>query len=403
MSKPCPHCGPLPVNHLNSWFSDLLDCFFMGLERKIGGWNFFKQFEQGAGKLATALLERVRIISYEDVDKIDRGKIYNRTLVLLDEAKKRGIRAGAARFLGRYNNHFFVEIAGKKNIFQGLPGADSFVKPEGLLVDDKAEVKRILENHNFPTAAGRHFWRTRPAQKYGVALGFPLVVKPRWGSISRHVFIDIRDQNALAQAIRLVQKISPSFVVEKYLRQREVYRATLVNFKLGGVVKRIPANVVGDGVHNVCELLETKNSDPRRGEPKQKDCTFLKIVADEISRRLLSEQGLSFDSVPQDGQRVFLQEKVILDLGADLVECSDAAHPDNISLFEKVAQIFGAKILGIDFLCGDIATSWKEQECAIIELNSLPFIDMHHFPSQGQPRNIAGFIWDMVEGKVSNW
>ena len=347
--------------------------------------------------MAAALLEKARIISYEDTDKVDRSKIYNRTLVLLDEAKKRGIRAGTARFFGRYNNHFFAEVGGRKNIFQGLPSADSFSKPEGLLVDDKAEAKKVMKSYQLPIAEGRHFWRLKPAQKYGAALGFPLVVKPRWGSISRHVFIDIRDENALLHAIRQVKKISPSFVVEKYLAQCEVYRATLVNFKLGGVVKRIAANVVGDGLHNVRQLVEIKNSDPRRGEPKQKDCTFLKIVADETSRRLLSGEGLNFDSVPQEGQRVFLQEKVILDLGADLVERSDVAHPDNISLFERVAEIFGAKILGIDFLCKDIATSWRGQECAIIELNSLPFIDMHHFPLEGNPRNIAGMIWDMVE------
>ncbi|MDP3790961.1 MAG: hypothetical protein Q8R38_02835 [Candidatus Omnitrophota bacterium] len=33
----------------------------------------------------------------------------------------------------------------------------------------------------------------------------------------------------------------------------------------------------------------------------------------------------------------------------------------------------------------------------IIEANSLPYIDMHHFPVTGAPRNVAGAILDEVE------
>ncbi|TSC52600.1 MAG: hypothetical protein LiPW39_553, partial [Parcubacteria group bacterium LiPW_39] len=108
------------------------------------------------------------------------------------------------------------------------------------------------------------------------------------------------------------------------------------------------------------------------------------------------QAGLTLDSVLPTNQRVFLQEKIILDLGADLIEMSGQIHSANRLLFEEVAEIFDARVLGIDFLCQDIGTSWKEQKCAIMELNSLPFIDMHHFPLEGEPRNLAGMIWEMI-------
>jgi cyanophycin synthetase len=88
---------------------------------------------------------------------------------------------------------------------------------------------------------------------------------------------------------------------------------------------------------------------------------------------------------------------VILDLGADLFERTGEVHPDNLELFRAVARLFNTRLVGIDFLAEDISKSWRGQNAAIIELNSLPYIDMHHFPTKGEPVNVGGFICDMVE------
>jgi len=398
INKPCPHCGPLPVNHLASWLNDLLGHITRQLEKKL----FYsvareKRFFLKRGisfSFFIWLLQKIKIISFKT--EIERSKVYNRTLVLLDEAQKRGLKTGAVLFLGRYNNQFFAEVNGRKIFFEGLPLGRRPLKAANLFVDDKAEIKKILRQNELSFVEGKSFWSRARGLKYARQLGWPLVAKPRWGSVSRHVFLNIKNEAALKRAIGAVKKICPAFIVEKYLAGAEVYRATLVNFKLGGVVKRLPANIVGDGHRTITQLIEAKNSHPWRGEPKQKNATYLKIVIDETTRQLLNSVNLSLDSVPAANQRVFLQEKVILDLGADLIEVSGYVHSDNQALFEKIAEIFDARILGVDFLAEDIGISWKEQKCAIIELNSLPFIDMHHFPLEGAPRNLAGMIWKMV-------
>lgn len=406
--KSCFHCGPLPVNHLANWLNDLLSHITRQLEKKLfysaaGKKRFFLRrgisfsFFTPAPILVRGfiwLLQKIKIISFKT--EVERSKVYNRTLVLLDEAQKRGIKTGAVLFLGRYNNQFFAEVNGRKIFFEGLPLGRRSIKAANLFIDDKAEIKKILRQNNLPFVEGKYFWSGKKAYEYGLTLGFPLVVKPRWGSVSRHVFLNINDELALVKAIEAVKKICPAFIVEKYLAGAEVYRATLVNFELGGVVKRLPANIVGDGRRTITQLVAAKNSHPWRGQPKQKNATYLKIVIDETTQKLLSQQGFSLDSVPAANQRVFLQEKIILDLGADLIEVSGQVHSDNRALFEEVAEIFDAGVLGIDFLCQDIGASWKGQKCAIMELNSLPFIDMHHFPLEGEPRNLAGMIWEMV-------
>jgi len=43
----------------------------------------------------------------------------------------------------------------------------------------------------------------------------------------------------------------------------------------------------------------------------------------------------------------------------------------------------------------DINRSWKEQTCAILELNNMPAIDLHHVPTEGTPADPAQALVDM--------
>jgi D-alanine-D-alanine ligase-like ATP-grasp enzyme len=62
----------------------------------------------------------------------------------------------------------------------------------------------------------------------------------------------------------------------------------------------------------------------------------------------------------------------------------------------KAAKVLGDPIVGFDFIIPDIKISWKNQKCGFIEVNSLPFINLHHDPLLGTPRNAAAFVWDMM-------
>ncbi len=294
--------------------------------------------------------------------------------------------------------HFQFERNGKVHLFEGLPRA-KFLENKRVNIDDKAAVKKTLSNFNFPVPEGKCFnvLEIKKAIDYAKKLGFPLVVKPRSGSISQLVFLAIENEEGFRQALRSVFSFEPYAMVEKFLFNTKTFGATVIDFDKIAVVERIPANIVGDGQQTIQKLINKKNSDPRRGKPNQKNTTMLKIVLDATTEKLLQKQGYTFSSIPKKEERVFLQEKIILDLGADLVEVTSKVHPDNLKLFEEVARLFDTHLVGIDFLTKDINQSWRNNQSAIVELNSLPYIDMHHFPTEGEPVNVAGFICDMVE------
>jgi cyanophycin synthetase len=104
----------------------------------------------------------------------------------------------------------------------------------------------------------------------------------------------------------------------------------------------------------------------------------------------------AFNYIPSARQTINLSEKIGVNYGGSSSEDFDICHPDNRQIFEKAAKVLGDPIVGFDFIIPDITKSWKEQKSGFIEVNSLPFINLHHDPLLGKPRNVAAKVWDMV-------
>lgn len=328
-------------------------------------------------------------------DNFSFSEIPMRTSCFIAEARKRGLKFKAARGPFGYTNHFWAEINGKRFRFEGLPTAQHINKYDLSIIDSKEKVKILLKKGNFPIAKGKSFWfwQKEKALKFGSEeLGFPLVVKPRSGSFAHHVTTNIRSKEELKKAIDKAVIYSPAFLVERYIETPFVYRATVVDFDFVAVVKQIPANIVGDGISTIGQLVERKNSDEKRGQPDQKGFSLYKILVDETTMKLLKERNYNLKKIPKKGEIVYLQKDPFLKLGGDLVEVTKKVHPANLQLFKDIAKFFDLRLVGIDFSASDISKSWQDQPCAILELNSLPCIEMHHFPTFGPPQNVARAI-----------
>ncbi|MBI5420925.1 MAG: hypothetical protein HZA35_01280 [Parcubacteria group bacterium] len=387
-NKYCDDCGPLPTNHLGAFYESLSSYLLPSLSPHIVNF-FFHPIEKAL------LLSRV--ISLDNT--FSKDKVPLRSFVFIEEARKNELECFASKTPFGYSNIFFVQYKGKLHSFEGLPAAEHTNTTESTKIDDKMYVKRRLEHHSLPTPEGKHFWffNAKKAFSYGIQLGFPLMIKPRNGSASRHCTFNVRDEKQLSLAIKKVFRLDPCVIVERFISNTTLFRATVVDAQFVACAKRIPANVVGDGTQTIQELITTKNKEPRRKKAPDKTTTLYHITYDHTSERLLKEHGYSLTTIPQKGEMVILQEKGIIDLGGDPIDVTSLVHPDNISLFRTIAKLFNTKLVGMDFLAEDIIKSWKNQRCAILELNSLPYIDIHHFPAEGSPQNVAKALVNMVK------
>ena len=115
----------------------------------------------------------------------------------------------------------------------------------------------------------------------------------------------------------------------------------------------------------------------------------------------MGRQRLNWDDIPKKGKVVTLGDKVGRATGASTTDVTDIIHPENIKLLQRIHSILQDPLVGIDFIMEDISKPWSEQnknglKCGIIECNSMPFIDLHHYPLFGKPRNVAGALWDII-------
>ena len=261
------------------------------------------------------------------------------------------------------------------------------------LASDKEETNKILGNLGLPVPQQRLVQREADAVSAASRIGYPVVVKPYNGNHGRGVSINLTEPAQVIAAFQQAQQISRSVIVEKFIVGHD-HRMLVVNGRLVAVSKRLPGHVVGDGKRTVAELVTEVNKDPRRGVGHEKVLT--RIEFDYQADRLLEEHGLTRDSVPAEGQMVFLRTTANLSTGGTAEDVTDVVHPDNIEMAVRAISAIGLDVGGVDFLSPNIAESYKDIGGAICEVNAAPGFRMHMAPSSGKPRDVAGPVLEML-------
>lgn len=220
----------------------------------------------------------------------------------------------------------------------------------------------------------------------------PVVVKPSDGSWGEAITVNINTFQDFLTAVDAALDLSggkrSTAIVEEMFQGTE-YRILATKEKVIGVLHRRPASVVGDGKSSIKKLIKQKNTNQIRGI-KGGTTSHLKIRMDAKMLKLLQEQGRDFDSVPPNGERVFLRLVSNISQGGDAIDFTDKVHPSvkEISL-RAIQAIPGLSFAGIDFMSKDITKEQTSDMYVIIEINDSPGFDIHDYPYKGKNRHTA--------------
>lgn len=259
---------------------------------------------------------------------------------------------------------------------------------------DKSVTRGLLLRADISIPHGYHLTRTA-TKEYWLevfdALQKPLVVKPTHGNQGKSVFMNIRDKEeylTTVQACFDFSNDSKHAVIVEETSEGTEYRILATREKVVGIINRIPANVIGDGEHTVQQLIDIKNTDPRRSDNSEDP--LCKILIDEHVERHLEETGVTLDTVPAAGERIFLRTNSNISTGGDSIDVTDIAHPTvkEISL-RVMAAIPGLEFAGIDFMTKDITAPQSKETYSLIEVNGSPGFNIHDYPYEGQNRHAA--------------
>src|SRR6202034_3526102 len=261
------------------------------------------------------------------------------------------------------------------------------------LAQDKEETNKILANCGLPVPRQELVRSADRAVRAAERLGYPVVTKPYDGNHGRGISIGLATPDEVRAGFAAASEHSGSVIVETYL-QGDDHRLLVINGELVAPTRRTPGRVVGDGEHTVRQLADIVNHDPRRGIGHEKVMTRLEL--DAQADMMLARQGITADSVPARDQVVALRSTANLSTGGTATDVTDVIHPDNRDMAVRAVTAIGLDVGGVDFLCPDIAESYKTVGGGICEVNAAPGFRMHVAPSEGTARDAAGPVLDML-------
>lgn len=261
------------------------------------------------------------------------------------------------------------------------------------MCQDKALTNQMLRAVGVPVPEGRTVSSADDAWAAAEAIGLPVVVKPAAGNQGKGVSVNLMTEAEVGAAYAIARRYSSEVLVERTITGDD-YRLLVINGELVAAARRDPAQVLGDGEHTIAQLVEQINLDPRR-RPGHSS-TLTRIRLDSSVELVLSQQGLTIDSVPETGQLVKLRTNCNLSTGGTATDVTDEVHPSNARIARLAAQIMGLDVAGIDVLCRDISRPLAEQGGAIVEVNAAPGLRMHIHPAHGQSRDVGQPIVEML-------
>ncbi len=260
---------------------------------------------------------------------------------------------------------------------------DTYIAP--LIMDNKALTKQLLKENNLKVPSGQTFHSIDEAKNFKLPKG-KYVIKPNTANFGLGIAF-VRNQTAYNKTIHSAFAHAPSIIVEEFIAGDE-YRFLIIGEKIIGVLRREPANVVGDGIHTIRQLVTSKNLDPHSFKPPKE---HIQLTHNEKAH--LKKQRLSPTSIPRKGKKILLRENSNISTGGDPIDVTDTIHTYYKKIALKAVKILDVAVCGVDML---IINPEKKDTYAIIELNYNPTLSMHAYPYQGTPRDGATPLFSLL-------
>jgi glutamate--cysteine ligase len=219
----------------------------------------------------------------------------------------------------------------------------------------------------------------------------PAVVKPADTDHGIAVSTNIQSRQELNAAIQNAFKFSEKVIVEEFFPGQE-YRFLVIDFEVRAIACREPANVTGDGIATVRQLIDKKNE----GRGNDYRHPLLKINIDEEVKRHLKASSLSPESILKKGEKLYLRKNSNLSTGGDSIDVTNDIPGYYKDVAVQAARSAGLKIAGIDIIINDLKKTPSPENYIVVELNAPAMLSMHDYPYIGKNRRVEKYVLDSI-------
>ncbi len=282
--------------------------------------------------------------------------------IILDEARRRGI---GIEILDAEAGYFRLTFGGRSiTCREALSELTTAVAMSRC--DDKAVTRRLLGAAGLVVPAQQRAASRAEDEAFLERYG-AVVVKPAHGEQGRGIAVNLTDIDEVEAAIEIASRQDSHVLLEQYVEGMDL-RVIVIGFKVVAAAVRLPPKIVGDGQHNVRELIERQS---RRREAATNGESSIPIDAE--CERCVRGAGYGFDTVPPEGEQITVRGTANLHTGGTIHDVTDQLDPTVVRASVKAAQAIDIPVVGLDFIVPDPASA----EYVIIEANERPGLANH--------------------------
>ncbi len=282
--------------------------------------------------------------------------------ILVDEARRRGI---GVELVDAEEGYFALTLGGRSIICrESLTELTSAIAMSRC--DDKRITRKILEAVGLNVPAQRVAGAADADEAFLQEHG-RIVVKPARGEQGNGVAVDITEPAEMAAAIEVAARTGAQVILEAFAEGEDL-RIVLIDYQVVAAALRRPAEITGDGQHDIRTLIEKQSR--RRAAATGGES---RIPLDPETTRCIVRQGHALEDVLPLGEALRVRDTANLHTGGTLHDVTDALSPALRAVAERAARALDIPVVGLDLLVPDPAGD----EYVIIEANERPGLANH--------------------------
>ncbi len=307
--------------------------------------------------------------------EVNCDKLNPYAMIIINEAKIRGI---GVEVLDAENNYFKLTYGGRSVICrESLSELTSAIAMSRCA--DKAVTHALLKPHRIKMPAQRIVDGSDDDYKFLQRYGH-IAVKPADGEQGHGISLLVRSNAEMELAIRKAKEVSSKVVLEEFVTGHDL-RIVVINFEVVAAAIRRPAEVVGDGIHTVRELIEKQSR--RRELATQGESS---IPMDEETKRTVFNAGYTMENILDPHVKLQVRKTANLHTGGTIHDVTDELHPALADAAVAIAMAIDIPVTGVDLM----VDSADAESYYFIEANERPGLANH------EPRPTAQKFIDML-------
>jgi GNAT-family acetyltransferase (TIGR03103 family) len=282
--------------------------------------------------------------------------------IIIREAQKRGI---FVEVLDAEGGYFELTFGGRSIVCrESLSELTSAIAMSRC--DDKTTTHRILRQAGLRVPSQIRVSNEEQALAFLEKHG-SVVVKPSRGEQGAGISVDIREPDALRQAVDEARSYSETVILEEYISGKDL-RIIVIGEEVVAAAIRRPAQITGNGADPVRTLIEQQSrrrSAATGGESR--------IPMDRETERCIGEAGYALDSVLPENERLTVRKTANLHTGGTIHDVTSRLHPTLRKAAIDAARAINIPVTGLDF----VVPAVDGPDYAIIEANERPGLANH--------------------------